>query len=263
LRFLALNAIRQKLWVLTLKPLKDGPSGYVSNSLDEAIRGFQTDNGLDADGILNPGGPTIAALSNAVGEGRNASGMVHVQAYEQGRDGKTVQVSDYERRRPGTGSGADSPGGRGEPSSLLRLADSGAVKADAVPEKTPRKNSLNADKFADALDKKAGPVSTSNCGVRVREALAEGGVALPKINSAKDFGPELEKRGFKPVDENGYVPQKGDIVIIQPYEGGSRDGHIAAYDGKQWVSDFKQRDFWGGPGYRTLQPSHRFYRFAP
>ncbi len=72
-----------------------------------------------------------------------------------------------------------------------------------------------------------------------------------------------KKQGFKPVDEAGYVPQKGDIVVIQPYEGGNENGHIAAYDGKQWVSDFKRRDFWGGPGYRTLQPSHRFYRFVP
>jgi lysozyme family protein len=48
------------------KPLKDGPSGYVSNSLDEAIRGFQTDNGLEVDGLLNPGGPTISTLAKAV-----------------------------------------------------------------------------------------------------------------------------------------------------------------------------------------------------
>ena len=63
------------------KPLKDGPSGYVSNSLDEAIRGYQAENGLDVDGILNPGGPTIAALASSVGEGKTESGTVHVQAY--------------------------------------------------------------------------------------------------------------------------------------------------------------------------------------
>jgi type VI secretion system secreted protein VgrG len=91
----------------------------------------------------------------------------------------------------------------------------------------------------------------------------EGGVTLPKIGSAKNFGPELEKAGFHAQNEAGYVPQKGDIVVIQPYVGGKPDGHIAAYDGKQWVSDFKQRDFWGGHGYRTLRPSHRFYRLAP
>ncbi|WP_337997348.1 hypothetical protein [Oleispirillum naphthae] len=196
--------------------------------------------------------------------------MVHVQAYEQARDGKSVHVSDYERHRPGTASGTDAAGGRGEPPALPRLADSGAIMTDTAPEKGDgdtakqlRKNPLDVDKFADALDKKANSTPQRECGTHVREALEEGGVALPKIGSAKDFGPELERHGFKPVDETGYVPQKGDIVVIQPYEGGSEHGHIAAYDGKQWVSDFKQRDFWGGPGYRTKQPSHRFYRFAP
>ncbi|MBN2752374.1 MAG: hypothetical protein JXQ84_06665, partial [Rhodospirillaceae bacterium] len=180
---------------------------------------------------------------------------------------KTVQVSDYDRHRPGFASGTNAAGGQGhgrEPSPLRRLADSGAVKADAAPEKQPRKSSLDVDKFAEALDKNASPKSGRKCGVRVREAFNAAGVGFPKgTESAKDFGPGLEKQGFKPVDKAGYVPQKGDIVVIQPYEGGSKHGHIAAYDGKQWVSDFKQRDFWGGPGYRTLQPSHRFYRFAP
>ncbi|MBN2752106.1 MAG: hypothetical protein JXQ84_05295 [Rhodospirillaceae bacterium] len=49
------------------QPLKDGPSGYVSNSPDEAIRGFQGDNSLNVDGVLNPGGPTISTLEKAVG----------------------------------------------------------------------------------------------------------------------------------------------------------------------------------------------------
>ena len=165
--------------------------------------------------------------------------MVHVRAYEQNRDGREVRVSECDRHSP-EGSGGSGQG-----------------------TKQPRESSLDVDKFADALDKNAGPKSELRCGVHVREALAAGGVVLPKIGSAKDFGPELERHGFKPMDEDGYAPQKGDIVVIQPYEGGNKNGHIAAYDGKQWVSDFKQRDFWGGPGYRTLQPSHRFYRVAP
>jgi len=49
--------------------------------------------------------------------GGDASGMVHVRAYEQTRDGEEVQVSDYVRRRPGTASGtayaAASGGGSG------------------------------------------------------------------------------------------------------------------------------------------------------
>ena len=32
------------------------------------------------------------------------------------------------------------------------------------------------------------------------------------------------------------------------------------HDGKQWVSDFKQRDLYGGPGYRNNNASYSVYR---
>ncbi|MGE4527630.1 MAG: peptidoglycan-binding domain-containing protein [Rhodospirillaceae bacterium] len=48
------------------EPLKDGPSGYINTRLDEAIRSFQVDNGLEVDGILNPGGPTISTLQTSI-----------------------------------------------------------------------------------------------------------------------------------------------------------------------------------------------------
>jgi len=53
---------------------------------------------------------------------------------------------------------------------------------------------------------------------------------------------------------------KGDIVVIQPYLDQRKSGHIAAFDGRIWISDFIQKDFWSGPGYRTHRPSHAFYR---
>ncbi len=57
-----------------------------------------------------------------------------------------------------------------------------------------------------------------------------------------------------------YVPEKGDVAVIQPYSGGDPNGHIAMYDGTQWVSDFAQRDLWGGPGYRKHKPDCVIYR---
>ena len=51
-----------------------------------------------------------------------------------------------------------------------------------------------------------------------------------------------------------------DVVVLQTYRTGNRSGHIAAFDGLAWVSDFVQRDFWSGPGYRNERPSHVFYR---
>ena len=36
------------------------------------------------------------------------------------------------------------------------------------------------------------------------------------------------------------MPRKGDISVL-PQNHHSSFGHIAIYDGKQWVSDFKQK----------------------
>lgn len=57
-----------------------------------------------------------------------------------------------------------------------------------------------------------------------------------------------------------YAPQAGDVVVIQPHKGGSKEGHIAMYTGSAWVSDFRQRDLWGGPGYRKHKPTAVVYR---
>ncbi|MCP5367166.1 MAG: peptidoglycan-binding protein [Hyphomicrobiales bacterium] len=40
----------------------DGPTGYGGPRLDEAIRGYQKETGLEVDGRLDPGGPTLASL---------------------------------------------------------------------------------------------------------------------------------------------------------------------------------------------------------
>jgi hypothetical protein len=137
------------------------------------------------------------------------------------------------------------------------------TKTDAAPTTIPpgADGQFNLDKFGDTLNKNAYPKSKKECATQVRKALQAGGLdATGHPVPAKDWGPTLEKNGFDPVDEQGYRPQKGDVVVIQPYPGGDKSGHIAAYDGKQWISDFKQRDMWGGQGYRTYEPSHVIYR---
>jgi len=63
-----------------------------------------------------------------------------------------------------------------------------------------------------------------------------------------------------PIASELYVAKKGDVAVIQPYDGGNPNGHITMYDGNQWVSDFKQRDIWGGAGYRKHRPDCVIYR---
>jgi hypothetical protein len=47
--------------------LEDGPTGYAGSQLDQAIRAFQKRRGLAVDGVLEPGGETIAALESELG----------------------------------------------------------------------------------------------------------------------------------------------------------------------------------------------------
>lgn len=47
---------------------------------------------------------------------------------------------------------------------------------------------------------------------------------------------------------------------VAPLGEGFREPTFAAHDGSQWTSDFKQKDMWGGPGYRQSQPPYVIYR---
>ncbi len=79
--------------------------------------------------------------------------------------------------------------------------------------------------------------------------------------SAEDCGPWLVSKGSPSLPAEWYAPVKGDIVVLQPYDGGSALGHIALCDGANWGSDFVQRDLWGGPRYRSAKPAYTIHRF--
>lgn len=123
---------------------------------------------------------------------------------------------------------------------------------------------LDTEKFAKHLRKNAGARSKRQCARYVRLALqAGGGLIRDQPADAKDYGPTLRRMGFselKVEDPEKFKFMKGDIVVIQPYIGGNPSGHIAAFDGRVWISDFIQRDFWSGPTYREKRPIHAFYR---
>jgi len=106
---------------------------------------------------------------------------------------------------------------------------------------------------------RASASSTGNCAAFTREAIEAGGVNIGHTSEARNYGPLLESKGFRPIGV-GETPREGDVVIIQPYPGGRREGHMAIFDGQTWFSDFRQRDMWGGPGYRKAHPQHVIYR---
>jgi len=108
-----------------------------------------------------------------------------------------------------------------------------------------------------------------NCARVVREALefAFDPKKLQRIPSAKDYGKSLEAFGFTNIKPDNYKPELGDIAIIDylPH------GHISMYcEGKLlgneksfcgWVSDFRQKDMYGGP-IRDKKPPYSIYRMV-
>jgi hypothetical protein len=104
------------------------------------------------------------------------------------------------------------------------------------------------------------------CATYVREAIAAGGVIVAKPNGdplgpAKEYYDDLEKYFEKvtPTPPPDYSPQKGDIAVFKPPPVHKNQDQM--YNGKQWVSDFKQPNgFWPGPDYRGQKPPYVVYR---
>lgn len=117
----------------------------------------------------------------------------------------------------------------------------------------------NKSAAVDYLVKHVEPHSKGHCAKYTRLAIAAGGIQLIQTMSAKDYGSSLLKAGFTALPPST-KPEKGDVVVIQPYPGGLQYGHMAMYDGKTWYSDFKQRDMYPGPGYRRTHPPYVIYR---
>ena len=127
-------------------------------------------------------------------------------------------------------------------------------------------SSVDVPKFIDHLRSNADKVGygKGKCAYHVRLALAAGGYepAVRPVH-AKDWGPSLVRAGFRKMNVNDltrYKPMKGDVAVIQATTRRT-SGHIQAYDGSEWVSDFVQKNgFWPGPEYRKETPDYAIYR---
>jgi RHS repeat-associated protein len=103
---------------------------------------------------------------------------------------------------------------------------------------------LNLEKFVKWLDDHAYPKPTEWCSRQIRLGLENGAGAntAGAPIAAKDWGPFLTNHlGFSTLPQNSpYSPQVGDIAVFQPANGSNANGHVEAWDGTQWVSDYKQ-----------------------
>jgi len=126
---------------------------------------------------------------------------------------------------------------------------------------------FNSDKFTTHLRKhaKARGAKLGDCAKYVRKALeAAGASTTGHPYGAKDYGFILIRNGFHAItvsDPADFPFLAGDVVVIEPTKHGNPAGHIAGYDGKDWISDFVQpRGFWPGSDYAKEKPSYVVYR---
>lgn len=100
--------------------------------------------------------------------------------------------------------------------------------------------------------------SKGQCAKSIRLALANGGIYIKPVPSAKLLGPSLTQVGFVEIPKTSSIIA-GDIVVIEPHADGA-DGHSAMFDGKIWISDFKQQDIYPGASYLASKPNYKLYR---
>ncbi len=101
------------------------------------------------------------------------------------------------------------------------------------------------------------PAPPWECAEYTRQAIEAGGILLERTRYAKDYGASLERAGFRrlPASER---PRAGDVVIFSAF-GRHRDGHMAMFDGTQWISDFLQPHFWPSRDYEGAP--YTIYRY--
>ena len=120
-------------------------------------------------------------------------------------------------------------------------------------------NYYSNDAAVDYLVRHAETHSKKRCARYVRLAIKAGGCpTFGQPPSACDYDLFLPDLGFEQVDASGYVPRRGDIVVFSAIKG-HKHGHICMYDGKRWVSDFKQRSMFSAEAYRHAG-THTFWR---
>jgi hypothetical protein len=147
----------------------------------------------------------------------------------------------------------------------------------------------NLDASLESLrkNKKPGPAPPFQCAKYVNSALKDGGIQLTAVKfrypgdgpSACDYGAALEDVGFEVFYDNteedlvckDYHALKGDVAIFMPIASEVKNGlmislhkhgHIQMFDGKVWISDFQQNQFFVGKDYRVKYGRFRIYRYT-
>ena len=105
------------------------------------------------------------------------------------------------------------------------------------------RSDYSVDKATEFITEHAETESRNWCAWYVMRAMYAGGQPVPLLRACdyKWYFRHVLKHRFHEVPIEGYTPQKGDIVVF-PSIDNHFYGHIAMWNGHQWVSDFKQNN---------------------
>lgn len=185
-------------------------------------------------GVITSGDPTVLIGTSPC-----------VECLREAARQRAVFVKGAVDRRP--------PGAMAQAKALRAAGGAASGAGRAGGAEGPR--AIDVDAAVSHLDASALPASNKECARYTRRAIEAGGVTLQRTRYAKDYGPSLERAGFRavadPVSYWRYEPQRGDVVVYQNPPGRT-EGHMAMYNGTQWVSDFRQPRMQPGGSYRDV-----------
>lgn len=115
--------------------------------------------------------------------------------------------------------------------------------------------SFDKDKATKYLTENALSQSHCCCAWFTMRALQAGGCYVG-IFPAWMYKYVLPFYKFTEIPSNGYCPKKGDVVVFENTDNHFW-GHVAMYNGNQWISDFKQKSMFV---YKESVP-YKIYRF--
>lgn len=116
----------------------------------------------------------------------------------------------------------------------------------------------NAEEAARYATDNASKKSVGLCAMYVRKAMIAGGIPLYQGGNAWHYKYLLPVLNFEEIDKKK-EKKVGDIVVFQPI-GQRRFGHIAIWNGRQWVSDFKQRSIIVHSDYTKKECEYAIFR---
>jgi hypothetical protein len=119
---------------------------------------------------------------------------------------------------------------------------------NTVPSNVSGNSNLNVAAANAKANATTATKGTGWCGRKTADILRAGGVPVggtlqqgaPTGNNATNMGSDLQNFGFAKLPLNT-TPQAGDVVVLNAI-GKHQYGHIAYYNGTQWISDFKQQN---------------------